>query len=1088
MDRGGGASSEVQASWRRLWSVPVVTGGCVALIAGAALIGWVWEVDALQNTLRMNPVTAACLMVMSVTLLPQQGSNLLAWLKPLSGLAVVAVGVGTFVDLLFQTNSEFEQFTRTSQFVQSASPNTSLLAPNTALYLALLGAAVFCLSDNSRRLVAAGQIFAASATMIAMLATARYFPMGLTGAIAALVLSAGLLWSYRRHGVMAAISRRRMLKSAGMPFSLPILSGAFITLVAIIGASFWGEEQTRSSLHVFAEARDSQLEIAKSLTLLESAEAGQRGFLLTGDNKYLEPLQRTAPIITASLHRLAENAGGDTRQRQSLEAIATLVDAKLAELRRIIAVSNTMGKVAAVKAMDRGNGPMLLSQIRAAVELMSADQERILARQAARQERTLLFVRISEVLGMVLLAIAAVTLTLQAEQALNAEKNARESEAAATIAATEANRSKSEFLASMSHEIRTPLNGVIGNLELLARCDLPPEQEELLFDAEKAAKSLLALIGNVLDFSKIEAGKLAIENVEVRPDSIVQEAVDIVQSRARQKGIQVTASLGRGVPEVIRGDPTRIRQILLNLLGNAVKFTSTGGVHVRLTVKECTASTCVLLFAVHDSGKGFEGAKADDLFLAFTQDDKHAPGDAEGTGLGLSICRSLVETFGGKIGCDSTPLEGATFWFTLPAEVVTPEQEAEQPNFANRTVLFVAPHPSRPPAALMAYFKARGADLLTVENLDQFLGTGQAAIGQIDLGIYVQDGPIWPTPSIAATLRENGAVPVVVGTAGAARDWRTTLRSGAAYLLTDVLDEPTMDRNIRRILGRPTNAFAGTRRDSGEERNDITALAGKHLLVLEDRLINQTMIQRQLKILGVTCTIAGDGIEGLEKIKSGGHYDAILCDCSMPKMNGYEFTRALRRWEQHLAGRTHTPVIAITANAFREDMETCFNAGMDDFMSKPVTLARMSAVLLQWLGDTSPIGVDVNDRRRCEAESTQGQQPVDIAALFELIGTNDREIVLDILTDFKSAAWISWQDIETKADDCDALGLEKAAHGARGEALGAGANTLSELYEALELSTKGGHVRHIAPVMRRIPAELARVAEFIESYRVDGPA
>jgi signal transduction histidine kinase len=227
-------------------------------------------------------------------------------------------------------------------------------------------------------------------------------------------------------------------------------------------------------------------------------------------------------------------------------------------------------------------------------------------------------VRIAELFGIVILAIAGMTLIQQATQTMNALKSARESDAAATAAATAANRSKSDFLASMSHEIRTPLNGVLGNLELLAQSDLKPAQEDLLFDADKAAKSLLALIGNVLDFSKIEAGKLAVETVDMKPDLVIQEAVDIVQSRARQKGIQVTASIGPGVPESILGDPTRLRQILLNLLGNAVKFTATGGVHVRLSVTGWEGDVCRLLFEVHDSGRGFETSKAEELFEPFT--------------------------------------------------------------------------------------------------------------------------------------------------------------------------------------------------------------------------------------------------------------------------------------------------------------------------------------------------------------------------------------------------------------------------------------------------------------------------------------
>ena len=619
---------------------------------------------------------------------------------------------------------------------------------------------------------------------------------------------------------------------------------------------------------------------------------------------------------------------------------------------------------------------------------------------------------------------------------------------------------------------------------MLAQSDLAPEQEELLFDVDKAAKSLLALIGNVLDFSKIEAGKLAVENVDVEPDLVIQEAVDIVQSRARQKGIQVSASVGAGVPATIKGDPTRIRQILLNLLGNAVKFTAAGGVHMRLSVKAWDGDICHLLFAVHDSGRGFDAAKADELFEPFTQDNKSSSDMTEGTGLGLSICRRLVETFGGEIGCDGVPGGGATFWFTLPAPVVTPEQTGPRTDLSHRTVLFIAPPSSQQPRELLAYFQARGATVLMAEDSEAALVIGRKSLlngEHIDLAIHVLQGSAWPAAEVAATLRELGAVPIIAGSAGAAPDWRRALHAGASYLLVDSSVEPPFDRNIRRILGGTTKASTRLARGHRVDFADRTALVGKPLLVVEDRLVNQTVIKRQLTALGISCAIAANGLEGLEKIKSVEHFDAVLCDCSMPKMNGYEFTRALRRLELDGADGAHMPVIAMTANAFREDMETCFNAGMDDFISKPVIMARLVAVLLQWLcADAAPA---VSGGGPDAAALARPTGPVDLAAVFELLATDDRKVVVDHLKDFSSAAWTSWKHVETNASDSNTAELGLAAHGARGEAQSAGATALGELYESLELSAKAGDMGSVARVMRRIPAELARVADFIDVYK-----
>jgi len=1077
-------------------AVSRIAGVCAAIIGAIALIGWIIDVEELKRVLplqvSMNPATAACLALIGLALIgltypERRGLSFIVWLSRLIGMIVAIIGVGKFIELLFHLNIGFDRFLFTRQLAEHTSSVTNQMAPNTALCLSFLGVSLVCLAGPSRRLIVTGQICALSAAAIAMIAVARYFPIGLHSAFASVILSAGLLWIHPHQGIMAVVIRRDILTRSELPFSLPMLTGAFITLVVVICASFWGVEQIRSSIDVTAKVREAQFDVERMLTLLEGAEAGQRGFLLTAEEKYITYFEKSAATLDDSLRHTNERARNNVTQRQHLNEIGLRAAAMLAELREAIAVSRTAGPEAAATLVRGGESALLMDQIRATIDLLDAEQEGLLEQQAARQERILLLVRLAEAFGIVVLSIAGVTLTQQAKQALNAQKRARESEAAATVAATAANRSKSEFLASMSHEIRTPLNGVIGNLELLAQSDLAPAQEELLFDADKAAKSLLALIGNVLDFAKIEAGKLAVENVDITPDYVIQEAVDIVQSRARQKGIQVTASIGPGVPETIKGDPTRIRQILLNLLGNAVKFTTEGGVHVRLSVKKWDGEICHLLFAVHDSGRGFDAAKTGDLFEPFTQDNKNSSDMTEGTGLGLSICRRLVETFGGDIGCDSVPTGGATFWFTLPVCVVNPEQTGPRPDLSNRTVLFIVPSSSHTPRELLSYFQARSATVLTAENSEAALAIGRKALlkgEHIDFAIHVLQGSAWPAPKVAVTLRELGAVPIIAGTIGSAMDWRRALHSGASYLLADTSLEPPIDRNIRRILGGTSKASTRVTRGNRVELADRAALVGKHLLVVEDRLINQTVIQRQLKALGIGCTIAANGLDGLEKIKGIEHYDAVLCDCSMPKMNGYEFTRALRQREQDLADGTHMPVIAMTANAFREDMESCFNAGMDDFISKPVIMARLVAVLLQWLSDAAaPLVLSHVPGAARPPRPAAGA--VDLAAVFELMATDDREIVVDHLKDFSSAAWKSWKHVEINARHTDTTELGVAAHGAKGEAQSAGATALGALYGSLELSAKARDMSNIAQVMRRIPAELARVSTFIDGYILD---
>jgi len=643
--------------------------------------------------------------------------------------------------------------------------------------------------------------------------------------------------------------------------------------------------------------------------------------------------------------------------------------------------------------------------------------------------------------------------------------------------ARRANKAKTLFLANMSHEIRTPLNGVIGNLELLAQADLTPEQEVLLFDAEKAAKSLLALIGNILDFSKIEAGKLSLEMVELNPAALVQEAVDIVQSRARQKGVYVTASIGPDVPQIVKGDPSRIRQILLNLIGNAVKFTEYGGVHVSLRVRDWDDRICQLLFHVHDSGSGFNQSGAARLFQPFTQEQRPASAEHEGTGLGLSICKSLVDSFGGEIECESVPGRGASFWFTLPVQVVKLAAPTVRPDLSGRSVLFANVAPDGAPAMLVAYFAARGARILTAHNDASALALARAAItngGQIDLVVYVVSGTGWPAIGVAAALRDHQATPVIYAQEASPAFWRKSLRCGASYLVPKGVTEDFLDRNQDQVFQGGWHSGDRVVLPATSEV-DTEALTGKRVLVLEDRLVNQTIIQRQLKKLGILCTLASDGVVGLEKVAKGS-YDLILCDCSMPEMNGYEFTRILRQREEEDGNNSHMPVIAMTANAFREDVEKCYAAGMDDFVSKPVTLQRLAAVLSHWL-TPEPIEIEIAPlRSRASAEA------LDLRVLQGLLGSEDRHIIVDVVQEFVLSARESWVEVQGQAARRDANGLTRAAHGAKGEARNAGAVALGDLYEELERIAKNDNFEAVAPVLSAIPAEIGRVQDFVDRF------
>jgi PAS domain S-box-containing protein len=647
-------------------------------------------------------------------------------------------------------------------------------------------------------------------------------------------------------------------------------------------------------------------------------------------------------------------------------------------------------------------------------------------------------------------------------------------------AARQATIAKSQFLSSMSHEIRTPLNGVIGNLELLALTSLDTEQIELIDDADKAAKTLLGLVGNILDFSKIEAGKLTTELGDLNPAVLVEEAADVLQSQARQKGIFITASFAPDVPSLVRGDAMRLRQILLNLIGNAVKFTDKGGVRVTLAAREWHRDRCELRFEIHDSGRGFAAKLEARLFEPFTQDGGPVDG-VEGTGLGLSICKGLVEAFDGAIGCKAVPGEGASFWFTLPVEVVQRAEPTARPDLAGITVVFVGGG-DRTENSLTTYLKDRGATVVAGSGRTLLEFAQQPRIDggpKADVAVLVTDGEDDDDTAAAIwRLREEHIVPILYG---AGHPPCAMLRQGFAAVIEPDTNIEYLDRNIRLLIGRAQARNRLTAQQAAiVSEFGATAIWGARVLVLEDRLLNQTVIRKQLMKLGIRTTLAVDGIKGLEALDHQS-FDLVLCDCSMPEMNGYDFTRMLRRRETSKGDGRRIPVVALTANAFREDAEKCFEAGMDDFVSKPVTMDRLAATLSRWL--TTPGSAEA---ARDPAENGKsGTAPaIDLAALAEILGTDAPGELNLVLKGFMAVMGPSLSAVEAAVARGDLRGTRAAAHCALGEARCASATALAVLYAELNSTAKDTDPVVSRRVADRAAAEVRRVEAFIRG-RVD---
>ncbi|MFC4786305.1 response regulator [Nocardioides sp. MAHUQ-72] len=541
-------------------------------------------------------------------------------------------------------------------------------------------------------------------------------------------------------------------------------------------------------------------------------------------------------------------------------------------------------------------------------------------------------------------AIFAQTLVLLAH--VSEREEAGKALAAARDDALAASRAKSEFLATMSHEIRTPLNGVIGLSELLSRTDLTPHQRRLAEGVDQAGRSLLALVNDILDLSKIEAGRLDLEEVDFDPRSIVEQSVGLVAERASAKGLELVVASAEELPSMVRGDPVRFGQVVTNLVSNAVKFTAAGEVVVR-----AGAGPEGVRVEVRDTGIGIGPAAQRQLFTAFSQADSSTTREYGGTGLGLAISKRIVEATGGEIGVVSEPGVGSTFWFTTPfasAEAAPlPGESTLQDAVAGLHVLVVDDNETNR-FILREQLEAWRVRVTVVESAYDALVELDASVRhdqRYDVLLLDYMMPGADGEQLARIIRAEERH----------RDTRLALLSSAFEPGAEWLADAGLDAFLAKpVLPSRLLDTLATLGGRGEERLAAPApvsvgpgASRGRVLVVEDNEVNQLVAEGVLRGLGYDVVIADNGAAGVAALADEPDgFDTILMDCQMPVMDGFDATRAVRAMRGD--GR-RIPIIAMTAAATAEERERCRDAGMDDFLTKPVVPALLESTLARWV-------------------------------------------------------------------------------------------------------------------------------------------
>ncbi|HVG04970.1 MAG TPA: response regulator [Burkholderiaceae bacterium] len=655
--------------------------------------------------------------------------------------------------------------------------------------------------------------------------------------------------------------------------------------------------------------------------------------------------------------------------------------------------------------------------------------------------------------------------------------------------AESASRAKSQFLANMSHEIRTPMNGVLGMTELLLGTALSDKQRRFADAVYRSGETLLEIINDILDFSKIEAGKFELESVDFNLRTMVEDVFEMLAPRAHQKRIELASRIGPEVPTIARGDPTRIRQVLTNLVGNALKFTDTGEIVVTLSARLEDGRHRVQ-FEVRDTGIGLRPEAMQRLFTVFMQADQSMSRRYGGTGLGLAISKQLVELMGGSISVDSHFGEGSTFRFDVPlasgdTAAIAPPVDLLQ--LRGRRVILVEDNPTNR-SILEMQLKAVEMDVATADHGATALELMRAAARAgtpFDIAVIDMKMPIMDGLTMAATLRSDPQLAdtkmVMLTSLASGNEAQLAFENGVAqYLTKPVRQHELLEALAKSLRDTPAAARAAV----------VTQTHRAKVLVAEDNLVNQEVARAMLRDLGCEIRLADNGREALNALRSQS-FDIVFMDCQMPEMDGFEAVRRFRSSAQaDFETALDTPIVALTANALAGDHERCMAAGFDEYLPKPFKQQQIDALLARW---TKAESRGVARAKQAAPEmpqvpvpaGTEHELPVIDMSIIERIRQMEQRgaarLLERLIETYTSTAAKLMADAELALSHRDAVMVRHAVHTLRSSSANVGATLLSQRFAAIELEAREGKTQQAEQEWPAVRIEYARAVHALQA-------